>query len=222
MRLPKVTLAVMVVAVLSAMVGATHLRPDPFGIGCLVTLAVLALHPVLFRGALPTMARLSIRAGLFGLAVETLVLTRYMVVWPSTVIPVAGDVPTPSSEIPALMIGTAGSALVAGTMFGLALARLSWRPPRGAVAGVTMLAVAGVVTAMSAYRTWQDTPSGVPEIEIPAGNAADVMVVSSTFVFNPGAGLATAVVLTGAYLLVDRCTRRDRPGVAGEGAGQAP
>jgi hypothetical protein len=220
MRLPRPAGFVALVGGAAAVAGALLSAPWPLGMGGVVTLTVLALHPAV-RAAGPV--RPALWAGLFLLGLAVLTRVRSLAVWQaSTEAATLTEILALDSD-PALLraraaraCGGAGFLLLTAGMFAVALRR---RASRSALAGLGLLVVIAGAAGVSAFSIVRAGASTAQDVPVPpsgpvapgpaAGLPPDAetrfgtAVVSVTTGVDPLGASATGLLLFGAYLVVN-------------------
>lgn len=209
----KPVLGVVIAAGLVGVSGSLFSSPWPHGVGCLVVLAVLVVHPVMTSSALPLASRLLCWGGLLGLGLGVLLQDRELVDWRSWAgsvsiaeILASGGYARCLRDQAIWALAEAGCQVLACAAFGLALARLRRPVSRVAAAGFMVL----VVVAGIAVRDAASALAAVLAFVRPTGTAqlTGTAVASLTVSVDLFGAMVTAIMLGGAFLAVDGCARR--------------
>lgn len=183
-----------------AVAGALFSAPWPLGMGCVVTLTALALHPALTGGRSPRAQRLLLRTGLLALMLAVLAQVRSLAVWRtattsaafSEILALHGDAGTAQART-ARALAHAGLLLLACAAFSVALLR---HGTRSALTGLALLVlVAGAAAASAVTERATSVAPGVTERRA-------VSAVSVTTGVDPAGAARTGIMLFAAYAIV--------------------
>jgi hypothetical protein len=216
-RLPRVTLSLLVAGGAVTMVGALFAAPRFLGMGGVVVFVLLALHPVLTRPVLPARLRHLVRAGLLGLLLSLLLQVQSLAVSLERVHPVTvaemlafGSDPQRLRAQALLTAASASLQVLACGAFASALALVPPPRPRAAVTGCGVLTVIAVTSAVFATVNWVTTPE--PAVVLPPGIdpelGGDTVVLTSVMVAgDPLLAVLVGLLLFASFLMVDGLSR---------------